>query len=265
MSRFTYTATTGQVATSEVEIIVRPRSPSDGRAKRGVILAHGAGQQTINQWSTPDVVPGFHAVLMMLGSLGFYVLTCDLGGQYTFDNDTVTNASTGRVLAAWNVLKTLGCKTDKPIGLGISMGFGNLVTAAGRGAVAFSGIAGIVGLADLDDVRDNNRGGLKAVVNTAYGFPVGGTSGSNPFPSYANPNTTGNAANIVSNCPKVYMSYSSGDTTILPATVTSLGTKLGSAATLRIHGTQDHSDGSVMDAVTGANLTALTAFLASVA
>lgn len=246
MSRYARIATTGQVQAGEAEAIWRPVSSSDGAGKRGVLLVHGAGA-TYTEFTDANLA-GSLETGHLLASMGFYVLTADFGGTNTLGNDTAT----ARILAGWNLLKTLGCQQDKAIGVGVSMGTLNLLNTARAGGVPFSLIAGLIPLADLDDFRDQNRGGARNNVNTAWGLPANSTSATNPLPARANPNTSTNAALIAAACPSVYLTYSSGDTITPPATVTSLAAKLttaGASVTTVIHSALEHSEASVLAAV----------------
>src|ERR1044071_268892 len=229
-------AGTGRVVSAQVDHIWVPRLLTAG--KRVVVLLHGQ-LQTGQEWNDITNTPFQSAVAQAVTDAGMACASI-YGDGAAWGNDTqLADLETLRTS-----LPTLipGCNNDKLLIIGASMGglWGfNYMRAHPTLVAAY---VGIMPASDMDDIRDINRGGTtQANINTAWGMPVGSTSGTNALPTRANPNSSANAALIASSGAPIKMYYSTADTIVVPATVTSLATKLGVTPTI-ISNSLDHGD-----------------------
>lgn len=153
----------GQYRAGESSVTACPRSYPVNNTRRGVLVAHGAGETSLN-WLNPLAV----GALQALTNYGYPCLACDFGTTTTnFGNDDSITA-TG---AGWTFLKAGGinAKTDKVILVGGSMG---ALTALNWARQNLSQVACVVLLCpalDLNDAYANNRGGYQSAIGTAYG------------------------------------------------------------------------------------------------
>lgn len=125
-----------------------------------IIYCHGATGVTSTVLSHPEEM---HIIYEL--SKFAVVLISDLGGD-TYNNDTAI----ARLEEARLSLASLNIDTSQPIGLvGASMGAGVSLAYARAFPSKVAYVAGIIPFLDIADVRDNNRGGLAAGINAAYG------------------------------------------------------------------------------------------------
>lgn len=221
-----------------------PLSPS---AKTGVILAHGFfGNGDSFNVDTGD--GPFRELVERIVMYKIPTIATDLGGGSTWGNETLVSRL-NTTITYFNAIT--GARTDRVILLGVSMGAASVLnwirnwanTGAGSGNdfANRNKVAAVVLLApsvDLQDIVNNNRGGLGGAVSGAYSGYTGGWATQAP---------TANPANYASGYASVPIRiwYSTNDSICVPATITAFAT--GSGATLTSLGAIGHS-ASTLDA-----------------
>lgn len=230
----------GRIVAGQDDVIFRPRNGPHG--KRGVIFLHGQDTSLL-VWGSPALAPGQASVGAVVASLGLAGVALYAEGNGWGNDATVADIETARTF-----LGTLGCATDKVLLVGASMGCVDSFNYIRAHPDRVAGMVGLIPGSDVDDLRDNNRAGTcQANINTAWGLTPGSTSATVPLPARANPTANVNAAAIAGSGAHIKLYYSSVDTVVLPATVTTLATKLGCTATV-IDSTNGHSDATVGEA-----------------
>ena len=86
-------------------------------------------------------------------------------------------------------------------------------------------IVGVLPVNDLDDIRDNNRGGYQSSISTAWGTGAWTAPGTPALPAGANPAKTANQTNLIALPQKLW--YASDDVICEPATAVTLISNLG--------------------------------------
>lgn len=188
------------ITTGEGLVVFRPRDWYPGKS-RAVIYGHSLAGDHLSG-SRPDTAPGFHNLITKVARR-FPVLVPDLGGAVTCGNAAAVNA----IAAAktWAESAALGATAGPALMLTTSM---NTWAALRYFADnAFGALVSVVGVIDLDDVRNFNRPGVwlpggiadapfnANAINGAWGLPNNSTSdypvhGSSfaALPAGANPN-----------------------------------------------------------------------------
>lgn len=223
----------GRAFAGEQDAILRPRLASQAAARRGVIICHPAGYGGSAAVGSNAVVTGFPKIVAAIVNAGYAAVSTDLGGTFTWANDTVAT----RMGQARTLLNTLGCKTDKVLILGMSMGNMSALRYAADNPGAVAAIASVVPACDIDDMRDNDRGGVRAGINTAWGLSSTDTSATVAIPTRGRALQRG--ADVVGLPWRGY--YSNADTVCPPSTVTAMVSAIGSSASkMQVSTTADH-------------------------
>lgn len=220
---------TSRYQSGEADCVFLPKRWKGDGTRIGIVWEHSAGQTAagIKNAANTGQYTLAHAVAEY-----FPVVVADLGGQLTWGNAT---AQTRLGTARSYLQSTYGAKAGPVVLIGVSMGGLLAVNWAKNNPSLVACIAGITPASDLADLRDNDRAGHKADIESAWGIASGA-----PLPAGANPAT--DYAGAVGIPAKAW--YSTGDTLVLPATVTDLwGTKLGGQLT--VVGTMDHGESAV--------------------
>jgi len=225
----------GRITAGQNDLIMIPRCNYAG--KRVVVLGHGQLQHT-SDWVNPNLT-GQMALGAAMAQAGFVVIATDLDGPNWGHTESVADIDTIRVFAG-----TLGCATDKILYIGASMGaFDGLMYMAAH-PTRVAAMVGSIPANDLNDIRDNNRGGnTQANINTAWGLAAGSTSSTVPLPANSNPSDPAVAAVIATSGP-ILLCYSTVDTIVLPSTVTHFAGLVG-ATTAVCDTTAGHSDAAM--------------------
>jgi hypothetical protein len=166
-----YSRGVGQYRASEVHNAVLDRMYKPNGTRRGVIFCHGVGQ-------TAD--SNIHGAgtnadkILALAAAGYPVLCCDLSASAYAGANWGNNDMIAAIGAAWTYLKSpFGAKTDT-VGLyGSSMGACGLAwVRANLSSVFAAGFS--IPVLDVNDIYQNDKGGLRAGIGTAYGvtFPA---------------------------------------------------------------------------------------------
>lgn len=133
---------------------------------RGVIYCHSYGgdhAQAVDGIET-------EAVLSTLAVAGHPVLSCDMGGPSTWGNDTAQS----RLSEARAFLISRYGVTDTSVHLvAVSMGALVALNWARANASLVASVSLCVPVVDLADVHDNDRSGLAAPIEAAYGGGAG--------------------------------------------------------------------------------------------
>lgn len=218
-----------RIQSGESDSIWYPAKPWTGCP---VVLLHGAGENAEFLHSTTQMASVKLAAY--LAKSGIPCIAGDMGGAYTFANDTNMTRITSAVAAVRSAFPS--CRQDKVVLLGVSMGGGAAARWAQQNPTQVAGSIGLIPAYDLDDVYQNNRAGLRALIGTAWGvtYPTALPSGAN----YKN------NASLVASIPHL-IGYSSVDTLILPSTVTAYTAGLTNKTQIITDTTFGHSDQAV--------------------
>lgn len=243
MSLLGYSVSTavGRVAPGEQDSVWAPRSPRRGRC--GLILCHGSGSPA----GFIDVVAQQASVRLAaaLATAGIPCVAGDFAGQ-SWANDTAMtriDQATALLRSSFNVDPGKVCL------LGASMGGALVARYSQLHPDRVAAVVGLIPLWDLTAFYAAASGPVQAEIATAWGvtapaaLPVG--------------------ANIAAGAPAAkgiptLAGYSTADTTVLPAWVTSYSATVGAAARV-IDTTAGHSDA----AIAGMPAATVGAFLAA--
>ena len=203
--------------------------------KTGIIACHSGGATAATSaFPNAGISTAYPRLQMFLAECGWPIINADLGGD-----PCCNDVGTSRVEEArtWLQSAPRSAKAGKVILLGYSEGGGIAMKYALDHPENVAAMVLLEPLSDLQDIVTNNRGGFASLVNAAYS---GGYSDS----------TYGAAHNPVLFAPTLanagiptYIAYSSNDTIVVPATVQSVITSLGSTVTLGLVSTGGHGDG----------------------
>lgn len=231
----------GRIVAGQDDFVAIPKVGPRGR--RPILLCHGQLQATL-AWLTPSTL-GQYGILQELLKAGFVVL----GGYYEGPNWgnalAISDMEAFRTYAG-----TLGCKNDRLLVLGASMGNYDALMYAVAHPDRVAAIASIIPAIDIDDMRDNNKANARDYINTAWGTPAGSTSATNPLPSNAKVLDAANVAAVASSGAPVKLYYSTADTVILPSSVPAYVNALnavtpGRATATIVSTSLDHSDAAM--------------------
>jgi pimeloyl-ACP methyl ester carboxylesterase len=172
---------------------------------RGVIYCHGANGSatTCRDYSNIGELHLVNAIAEV-----FPVLSIDAGGATPWGNGTAV----ARVDDAIDYGQgTLGWESGTVLLVAASMGAVTALNYTMAHPTKVAAVVGIIPVVDVNDVVTNNRAGLAAGVNTAYG----GTY------SEVTDGPTSNPANYAASMTvPTHLFYSSDDTTAIPSAVT---------------------------------------------
>lgn len=221
----TITQDNGRVHTGEDDVFWRW-----SRGNPGVLAFHGA---TNTAWTLPDDGV-WYGVPAAVANAGFTMLAAGYGGD-TWGNDTAI----ARTLEAQSYLQgVMGGTAGQIALLGGSMGGLNAINYARAYPANVACLALIVPVVDLADMHDNNRGGLAASIETAYG----GSSGYAAAVGTKNPAV--NTSEIAALNIPTRIWYSTSDTVTTTASQTTFGAAVG--ATMTSLGAIGHSMSSIV-------------------
>lgn len=228
MTLYTLTARVGRVQAAEIDWLWEPETVDPN--KKPVVLLHGSGSGNYGAFANG----AFYAsaqVAPMLAYSGRKVISGWFGSQ-TFANDTLM----ARIDSALTVLGV----TEAHI-FGVSMGGGGAVRYASLNPTKAASIMGIIPMADIDAIYQADRGGLRANIGTAWGvtYPT-------PLPASSNL-AVAHGPVVASNGIPRRLLYSTADTLVLPAEVTTLAASMGITAEI-IDTTLGHVEGTIAKA-----------------
>lgn len=153
----------GAIQSGEAYDVLLPKKWRPDGTRRGVIFCHGHDGNALScQDNQPEV--------RRLAARGLAVLCTDLGGARTWGNPTALT----RIDQAWTWMKAnLGVATDQMLLYGGSMGASAALNYTRANPANVAAVAGVKPVLDIDDIHDNDRSGLAASIETAYGNLAG--------------------------------------------------------------------------------------------
>jgi pimeloyl-ACP methyl ester carboxylesterase len=217
-----------------MQVDFKPRNPRTGR--RAVILAHAddASYESSGsaQWIDPVNYPCSSAIAAQLASTGFICSAADFGGTQNFGADPCALD----VYTTWQTLvANYGAASDKVVIIATSMGFCTAFQFARKYPGKVAAIAGVVPAVSLTDIYLNDRVGVRSAVAAAWNIAYPAT-----LPTISDPTLNpGVYSNIA-----VKLYYSTADTAVIPATVTTFAALTG-ATTEVISTTLPHGDSAI--------------------
>jgi pimeloyl-ACP methyl ester carboxylesterase len=225
MSSYSVYSRVNNIVTGEVDTLFVPGERRDA-AKFGVVLLHGssADYQFVDRTRTASRQIG--PLLAMAG------IPCVVGTMRgnAHSNDNKMAAITA---ARTYMDTTLGLTGGKVGLLGVSMGGGDALRWAANNPTLVSCLVGIMPSTNILGIYENNTGGLRAAIGTAWGV-------TDPTPLPAGANLAAQIPAIdTANIPnRLY--YATDDTLIAPADVIAAAALTGGTATSV--GTGGHTD-----------------------
>lgn len=155
----------------------------------------------------------------VLSEAGVPLISAAFGGAEQWGNDTTIT----RIGQAWTQVKSqLVTKTDKFVGIGVSKGYAALDNYARANPNNVAALIGIVPAADVSDIFDNNRSGLAANINAAYGGNWAASKATH------DPNLN-RAGRLALGIPTLLI-YGDNDTTVLAPNVVAYAAAIGAEA-----------------------------------
>ena len=207
-----------RAASASTDAFLIPSGWQPGEGKVGVIYLHGATNDAYQ--SIRSTYPTLRDMCRAIAANR--PLVAITTGD-TWGNATAMTKITNACAYLW---ATLGAVDQKVILVGGSMGGGQALTWAGNNIAKTVGVVGVTPVSDLNDFVVNNRGGLAASVNAAYG---GAYNNATDGP-VRNPVLLA-AAGAYGSTP-VGLWYGDTDVIVVPSTVTTLAASIGASATL---------------------------------
>lgn len=227
----------GKYRANEQHVEILPPNWQGTGTVCGIIALHGAGGDYTAPWQRP-FRRGYYDWVRALALAGFPVLSIDAGrpdvatgttsGPQAWLND---NAQAAVSDAVTYLQSTVGASEGKVGLIGPSMGGGTALAWAGNNPTLAAFVIANSPVADLEDMASNDRGGVAANLNAAYG----GTYDEGTHGATHNPLTIATAGGL-DDVP-VLLNYGTADTITVPATVEALATAIGSNATAYSHDT----------------------------
>lgn len=231
----------GRYVASEGDVLMLPSAYKRDGTARGIVYCHGAGELAPTPLNAAGNKTYQLRLMQTLVEAGFPLVSCDLGvwaaGNTTDSNNWGSTQAQTRIGQAKTWLQSAsggGAKSGTVLLLGISMGNAAMVNYAKNAAAAVGAMVGILPVADIDDIYQNNRNSYRAAIGSAWGvtFPAA-------LPANSNPATSNSGA--VGIPYRTY--YASDDTIALPAPATALTTAIGGTATNL--GALGHTDAAI--------------------
>jgi len=214
-TRVDATAKTGRIRVGEVDYLNMPAEPYDGYP---VVLLHGAGSTARDAFASASfyahaTLPGIlyhHNIPSISGWMGGDNMGNDLGMTCVESARTVLDAFPGVDASRVHLV-------------GVSMGNELAMRYASLNPTKVASIMSVMPLSDINAVYQANRAGFRATIAAAWGvtYPAA-------LPSQSDLVNT-HAPVLVANGTPVRLLYSTADTTVLPAEVTTLAAALGIA------------------------------------
>lgn len=171
------TSGVGQYRAGERHVAMLPTPWLGDGTRRGVIVCHGYASDAL----TP-VSGGYLPQTAMLARSGIPVLSADLGGSDTWGND----ASLAALSDAWSYLKGLGASPDGVLLFGGSMGALTALNWIRENPAEVEAVGLAVPALNLADLHDNDRGGVAASIEAAYGGAAGYAAALSEHNAWAN-------------------------------------------------------------------------------
>lgn len=222
----------GRYAANEEDVYVSDSASWAAGGRRGLLYFHGDNETATYSRDFSNI-----GELHLVNDLAdqFQVLSIDAGGTSAWGNATaMARGLDGRT----NIQGTWKAKSGTVVCVGVSMGAVTALNFAKANPTLVSAVVCVIPAIDLNDIVTNNRGGLAAQINAAYG----GTY------SEVTNGPTSNPANYASTfATPTLLYYASDDAVLLPSTVTTFASSAKSASAYSL-GALGHTQAAI-DAV----------------
>jgi dienelactone hydrolase len=220
---YTVSMQIGRVQAGEFDALFEPRTP---RHRYGAVLAHGRGDLALSYIRQAQCfldatnLPSGVRLAARLASNGITCIAAEFADN-AWDDDT----DMSRITSAASVLAAAGCDPAKIVTYGVSMGAGAVARYAMLNPTKVAAGYGTAPVSDLNDFYNNNIGGWRAEIGTAWGvtYPT-------PLPSGAD---LPGQAHLASAIPWK-LDYGTADDIVTPSTVTALATAWGANCTATV-------------------------------
>lgn len=226
--------TLSKIVSGERELIFLPRI-NGGAGRPLMLLAHGAGG-TAGSWADGSAQIGASRIATKL-STRYACIAPDWGGLQTFASDVVLTRFDQYI--AWAETNLPDVITDKVFIFGGSMGNGTALRCALDRPDQVRAVGAAIPLCDLVTMRDDNRGGSKAVIDTAWGL-----DSEDPMPSRGDLMTRAEAGELEGLPWKAWSS--DFDTLTIWSEVLDMVAAIGTTASAVDTSDFDHSDASII-------------------
>lgn len=202
--------------------------------KTGIVCCHsGTATALTGALATSGISTAYPRLQAWLADCGWPIVTPDLAGDTACNDTGTTRVGEART---WIQASPQSAKSGKVILLGWSEGGGTAMKYALDNPTNVAAMILLQPLSDLQDVVTNNRGGFASLVNAAYS---GGYSDAT-YGAAHNPKLFASTL-AASNIP-AWVAYATDDTVVIPTSVASVVTSLGSTATVGLTSTGGHGD-----------------------
>lgn len=240
----------GVYVAGESHTLALPRGYKRDQSKIGVVFCHGAGELAPTMWQ--GSLPSKAAESALLAAIAdvYPSISFDSGvwaaGNTTDSNHWGNAQSVTRLGQAITLLQSTaasggGAKAGKVILIGLSMGHAQAINYAAANPNNVAAIVGVLPVNDLNDIRDNDRGGYRASISSAFGTGAWTAPGTPALGAPGNP--AANASSITAIPHRLY--YATGDAICTPATATALQATIGAKCSSVTIGAGGHSDASL--------------------
>lgn len=234
------------------DVLWLPHGYKRDGTKRGVIFCHGAGELCAAPLNYPGAGKQAEASLLQQVASIYPTIIHDAGtfgsgGVLDSDSWGSTNAQAETDLAINRLIAAGGggALNGPVLFIGFSMGHVlalNYAQASAGNRARVKAIVGVLPVNDLDDIRDNNRGGFQASISTAWNRAPWTAPGTPALPAAANPALPANQTRWLDVPQRLY--YASDDAICTPATVATMQANVPIISTVNL-GVGGHSDASI--------------------
>jgi pimeloyl-ACP methyl ester carboxylesterase len=222
----------GRIVSSVYDSVWQPRVARSNTPP--IIYMHGASPlaEIPRQMNNTTNESGLRDLLMFLAGEGFTIVciaTPDMWG-----NATAISRYTSALAYARS---TLGCSSDPAVLIGASHGGLCALRYAYTTPADVACVIGIIGVVDMDDVRDNDLSGLRAPIDAAWGvtYPAALPAGANP---------ADNTASYVGK--PIQWHYASDDAIARATPITNFASAVGASMSTYNLGALGHTDAAMI-------------------
>jgi pimeloyl-ACP methyl ester carboxylesterase len=220
-------------APSEQQQVITPNLFKGDGTKTGIVYCHSFGALApYGLFPTVGTSLAVPAIAQYLAECGWPIIGGDLAGD-PFGSDT----GTARVEEARTYLQgTVGAQSGPVILMGWSEGGAIAMNYARAHAANVAAMVLLQPASDLNDIYIHDRGGVGAAAKIDLAFPPGWDNTADA--GYSPVNFAASLAGI-----PTWVAYASDDPTVIPSTVQTVITGIGSSCTTGLVSTGGHGDG----------------------